>query len=192
MQPERQKPNWSRVKAALSDFDQKTLIRLIKDLFDASPDNRAFLAARFIREEYVDWALEEYRRRIVEQFYPKRGFGNPKMSVCRRAISDYRKARGDLDGLADLMLTIVEVGTQFARDFGVDDGAYFDSLGSMFESIIELLSTGQGMYVYGHLQHRVERLAQVADGMGYGHSDLIDGGIAILDFRYREWSEVEP
>jgi hypothetical protein len=37
-------------------------------------------------------AMEKYRRTIIEQFYPPRGFGKLKLVEARKAIRDYRRA----------------------------------------------------------------------------------------------------
>ena len=42
--------------------------------------------------------LEKYRRKIVEQFFPARGYGKLKLSEARKAIRDYRRATGNLTG----------------------------------------------------------------------------------------------
>jgi hypothetical protein len=48
---------------------------LVKDLHETSPDNRDFLQARFQAEESDGAALNKYRRKIAEQFFPARGDG---------------------------------------------------------------------------------------------------------------------
>ena len=102
---------WSQIKEKLSSLDKSGLSDLVRDLFKASADNRAFLAARFLEHGVGGVALEEYRRRIIEQFYPKRGFGKLKLSEARKAIRDYLKATADLTGTLELMLAYVETGT---------------------------------------------------------------------------------
>jgi hypothetical protein len=57
-------PKWSEIKNKLRDFDQDGLIGLIKDLFDASAEARAFLGARFMAQEDARVAMEPYRQRV--------------------------------------------------------------------------------------------------------------------------------
>jgi hypothetical protein len=40
-------PTWNDVKAKIAEFDRANLLALVKDLYGASKDNRAFLHARF-------------------------------------------------------------------------------------------------------------------------------------------------
>jgi len=87
---EKKSTGWQNVRRQLDDWSKPALIALVKDLYDASPDNRDFLLARFQAEEI-----------------PTRGFGKLKLAEARKAIRDYRKATGNLIGTIDLMLTYV-------------------------------------------------------------------------------------
>ena len=99
---EKKSTGWLTVRQRLSEWSKPALIALIKDLYDASPDNRDFLQARFHAEENTGVALEKYRRKIVEQFFPARGFGKLKLTGARKAIRDYRKATGTIDLMLQL------------------------------------------------------------------------------------------
>src|ERR1700693_1874832 len=71
----RKSTGWSQVHAQLKNGAKPALTALIKDLYNASAANRDFLHARFQAEETGGAALEAYRRQIIEQFFPQRGFG---------------------------------------------------------------------------------------------------------------------
>ncbi len=116
--PESTSVKWPQVKSALASLDKPELVALLKDLFDHSIESRAFLSARFLPEGVPDAILDKYRRRIVEQFLPKRGGGKLDLRSARRTIRDYRKATSDLAGTVDLVLTYVESGTDFTNQFG--------------------------------------------------------------------------
>lgn len=77
---EKQSDGWLHIRNQLGDWSKAALIALLKDLYGASPGNRDFLHARFQAEEPAGPALERYRRKIVEQFFPARGFGKLKLS----------------------------------------------------------------------------------------------------------------
>ncbi|MBC8097053.1 MAG: plasmid pRiA4b ORF-3 family protein, partial [Akkermansiaceae bacterium] len=94
---------WSAVKQHLKDWNAAQLSALIKDLYDSSKDNRTFLDARVQADGNGGAALETYRQRIVEQFFPKRGFGKLKLAEARKAIRDYKKATGNVEGAIELL-----------------------------------------------------------------------------------------
>ena len=61
---------WADIKAQLAFMDKADLLRLVKDLHDASPSNKAFLAARFLAPEDAGAILEQYRQRVITPFFP--------------------------------------------------------------------------------------------------------------------------
>ena len=95
-------PTWTDVKAKLADFDRVALLGLIQSLYAAHKENQTFLHARFGLAEDV---LEPYKKTIDRWLWPD-VFRRQDTSVsqAKRAISDYRKAVGDPEGLAELMV----------------------------------------------------------------------------------------
>jgi hypothetical protein len=81
-----------KIKTSLTSLERPELIALLKDLFDHAIGSRAFLSARFLADGVPDAILDKYRRRIVKQFFPKRGEGKLGLRSARRTIRDYRKA----------------------------------------------------------------------------------------------------
>ena len=152
----------------------------MKDLYEASSDNRDFLHARFQAEENTGDALEKYRRKIVEQFFPQRGFGKLKLAEARKAIRDYRKATGNLTGTIDLMLVYVENGTEFTQQFGDINESFYNSLESVLNELVQLL-VGEGRDFYPGFRERLQRLATRGDGIGWGYGDALRGQVSYLE-----------
>jgi hypothetical protein len=191
--PEHTSVTWSQIKAALTSLEKPELIALVKDLFDHSIESRAFLSARFLAEGIPDAILDKYRKRIVEQFFPKRGFGKLDLRAARRSISDYRKATFDLAGTVDLMLTYVESGTDFTNQFGDINESFYNSLESVLDEMVGLLKTPEGAALYSRFQDRVSRLARAASGIGWGYGDHVAEQIELLETEigkhWERWSD---
>ena len=164
----------------MDDWSKPALIALVKDLHDASPDNRDFLLARFQAEDDAGAALEKYRHKIVEQFFPSRGDGKLKLAEARKAIRDYRKATGNLTGTIDLMLTYVENGTEFTHEFGDINEFFYNSLESVLNEMSQLLMC-DGPELYPRFRERIRRLATHADGIGWGYGDAVRGQVYQLE-----------
>ena len=105
-------PTWIDVKTKLAEVDRAALLGLIQSLYAAHKDNQTFLHARFGLTEDV---LEPYKKTIDRWLWPD-VLRNQDASVFRakRAISDYKKAVGDPEGLADLMVFYCEQAARFA------------------------------------------------------------------------------
>jgi hypothetical protein len=108
----RSKPSWSDVKDKLADFDRPGLLGLVQDLYVASKDNQAFLHARLNLGEDV---LKPYKETIDRWLWPD-VFKNQDTSVAKakKAITDYKKASGTADGLAELMVFYCERASGFS------------------------------------------------------------------------------
>jgi hypothetical protein len=171
---------WSAIRRHLDVQSKPALLALVKDLYDASSTNRDFLRARVQAEAGDGTAVERYRRTIIEQFYPSRGFGKLKLAEARRAIRDYRKATGNLVGMIDLMLTYVENGTQFTRDFGDVNEAYYNSLESVLGEMTKLLLKEQPA-LYPQFRERIQALAAHADHIGWGYGDALRDHVGLLE-----------
>jgi hypothetical protein len=175
------KPNgWSAIRRHLSAQSKAALLALVKDLYDASSSNRDFLHARVQVEAGDGTAVDRYRRTIIEQFYPSRGFGKVNLAEARKAIRDYRKATGNLAGTIELMLTYVENGTQFTRDYGDINAAYYNSLESVLREMTQLLRK-DGPALYPQFRERIQRLEAHADQIGWGYGDALRDHVGLLE-----------
>jgi len=128
---------WSDVKTKLADFGRASLIGLLQDLDAVSKDNQAFLHARFALGSDV---LKPYKATIDSWLWPD-VFKNQDTSVAKakKAISDYRKAIGQPEGLAELMVFYCERAAGFSSDVGVQDEGYFDALVRMFGQALKAI-----------------------------------------------------
>jgi hypothetical protein len=180
------KPSWSEIRPTLQNLDSKALIALIKDLHALSQENRDFLAARLAAGARNQSSREAYRQRIEEIFFPKRGFPvKLDLRAGRKAINEYKKATGDIEGTVDLMLTYVESGTEFSRQYGDIDMPFYNSLVSVLEAISEeLRKHPQGPEIYRFYQSRFLELERNAGGMGWGYGDFVIDTIGQLDADY--------
>ena len=83
--------------------------------------------------------MEEYKKIIVEEFYPTKGnnsIGETRFAVCRKAVSDYKKLKPSADKLADLMLCYVENACQFTYDYGDMWEQYYTLVENNFDKTI--------------------------------------------------------
>ena len=164
-------PTWANVKAKLTAFDRAGLLELIRHLYAAHNDNRAFLHARFGLGQDV---LEPYKKTIDRWLWPD-VFRNQDTSVsqAKRAISDYRKAVGDPAGLAELMVFYCEQASGFCKDIGQQDEGYFDALVRMFEQALKSANTLPASDRDG-LIARLDRVREISHEFGYGVGDDMD------------------
>ena len=177
--PKNESGGWSAVRPQLSSWDKPALLALVKDLYAASEVGRDLVNARCRPAESGEAMLEKYRRKIVEQFFPARGFGKLKLGEARKAIRDYRKATGNLSGTAELLMTYVENGAEFTRQFGDIDERFYNSVESALNELAALLR-GEARGMYAWFADRLAKTEQVASGIGWGFGDHVSEVVAEL------------
>jgi hypothetical protein len=163
-------PSWSDVKAQLSAFDRADLLGLVQDLYAASKDNQAFLHARL---QLGDDVLKRYKATIDRWLWPD-VFKNQDTSVAKakKAVTDYRRASGTAEGLAELMVFHCERASGFSGDVGMDDESCLGALVRMFEqalTAVNALPPAQQAPLWA----RLEVVRDRCQGIGYGVGDNI-------------------
>ena len=170
---------WSAVRQQLTTWEKPALLALVKDLYAASDVGRDLVNARCQPAESTEAILEKYRRKIVEQFFPARGFGKLKLGEARQAIRDYRKATGNVEGTAELLMTYVENGADFTRQFGDIDERFYNSIESALTEVAALLR-GEARSMYPQLADRLAKTEQMAGDVGWGFGDFVSDAVAQL------------
>ena len=168
---QKSQPTWTDVKAKLADFDRAALLGLIQSLYAAHKDNQMFLHSRFGLGEDV---LEPYKQTIDRWLWPD-VLRNQDTSVSRakRAISDYKKAVGDPQGLAELMVFYCERGAGFCSDIATDDEGYFNALVRLFEQALKIVNA-LSVERRDNLLTRLDRVRVISRNIGYGVEDDMD------------------
>jgi hypothetical protein len=133
------RPSWTGLKAKLADLDRPGLVSLVQALYAASKDNQAFLHARFGLGEDV---LKPYKA-TIERWISPDVYKNQDTSVAKakKAISDYKKAIGRPEAMAELMVFYCELAGGFASEYGLDDQSYLDAMVRMYAQALKVIVT---------------------------------------------------
>lgn len=168
-------PSWSDVKGKLTTIDRAGLIGLVQDLYAASKDNQAFLHARF---GLGDDVLKPYKATIDRWLWPD-VFKNQDTSVAKakKAIADYKKAVGQPQGLAELMVFFCERAVGFSNDVGLQDEGYFDALVRMFGQALKAIDALPKEH-RPPLLGRLDAVRSLGHDLGYGVGDDMDDLLA--------------
>ena|ERR1019366_2464288 len=163
--------HWSDVKASLAGLDRDDLLKLVQDLYTAIKDNQLFLHTRF---GLGDDVLAPYKATISRWLWPD-VFKNQDTSVAKakKAIADYKKAVGQSQGLAELMVFYCQQAAGFYADVGMDDEGHFDALVRMFEQALKA-SAGLPAEQRDALRARLDKVRQMSHTLGYGVGEDMD------------------
>ncbi len=169
--PKKPRPSWTDVKTKLADFDRAGLLGVIQVLYAALRENQDFLHARFGLGED---ALKPYMTAIQRWLWPD-VLKNQHTSVAnaKKAISDYKKAIGRPDDLAELMVHYCEQAVGFCDDVGYEDESYFNALLRMFQQALFIIDRLPEVR-RDELLDRLDTVRRRAHNFGYGVGDEMD------------------
>jgi hypothetical protein len=122
--------------------------------------------------------LALYRQHITAAMYPDtvsalRDYSAANRQAARLAIQQYRQSAADLAGEVDLLLTFVEAGTGFTREYGDIDEEFYDDLECGLEDAAALLRSADGLPLYPRFRERLNVLARRASPVGWGYGDFV-------------------
>lgn len=163
-------PSWSDVKSRLADFDRASLLSLVQGLYVASEDNKAILHARF---GLGDDPLKPYKAIIAQWINPSDYRKPQSVAKAKKAISDYKKAPGQPEGLAELTVFYCEEVFDFLAGCGMDDEGFYDALVRMFEQALKYVLALPAPQQSAFLT-RLDRVRQLGQNLGWGVGDDFD------------------
>ncbi len=162
-----------KVVALKKELEKKTKHELIDEI--------ASLCKRFDNvNEFYSLSLsssneslhQKYKNTMMDEFVPSARVEFPKMrlSVARKAISEYKKFNPPASGIADLMVSYVEAGVKCTKFYGDIDEKFYSSMESMYESAIKtIIKEGFGR----EFNDRLVNIVSSTSGMGWRFHDTL-------------------
>ena len=158
----------SDLKRALSKKTKGELVNEISTLCQKFPQIKEYYQAQMSGPKDV---LNKHKSIIEKEFIEGKARGLPKarLSVGKKAISDFKKLTDDTELISDLMLTFVESVSWFSSEFGPDRETFYTSAENMFEKALKLMEKSG---LLGKYQSRAKKIVMNATD-GYGHQDSL-------------------
>lgn len=160
----------SKLKSILMSMDRERIIKLVLELYSARKEAQEYLDFYTEPDEYSK--LNEYKHIIKEEFYPSRN-SEPKtrFSVCRKAVSDFKKLKPSANTLADLMVFYMETVCRFTYDYGdMWEQFYISVEGNFNKTLNHLVLTN----LWDKYDLRIRQCLRWADSSGWGFSDALN------------------
>ena len=176
------KKSWKDIKPVVSGFSSAQLLGLVQDLYRLNAENASFMHARFLSGDAKKDHLTPYMTRIQRAISPTQPWKEDvKLAAGRKAINDFKKANGNIRDTLPLMIYYVKCGNDFTLEFGDIDESFYDSLCSMFSSIVQTLIKQQDQALLAEFMPLLEaELSRVDGKIGWGYPDELSDHLADL------------
>ena len=150
----------------LAERSQDELTDDLLALFDRFDAVKDYYQAQLSADD--EEVRAKYKAIVEREFAPARGFPQMRLSVARKAITDYQKVSGSREGRIDLMLAYVEAGVRCANTYGDLHEQFYSSMGSMFRSAVELIVEHKLQPAY---ERRCWQIVHDTRNIGWGFHD---------------------
>lgn len=166
------------LKKLLQSMDKEGLISLILEMYGTKKEMAEYL------DYYVSPNEKEQfikAKKIVEnEYFPAKGWAKERLSVAKKAISDFSKLKPSPELEAELMIFLVECGCRYTNDYGDMSEAFYTGMENNFSRALKFIEK------HGLLERfrpNAERCVQWSSSCGYGFEDAMG---SIFDEYYLE------
>lgn len=156
------------LKKELKTLSKDKIIDIVLELYSARKEAKEYL--EFFLNPNEKSEVEKYKMIILDEFCPSKGEPKCRFSVCRKAISDFKKLKPSPEVLADLMLYYIEEGVQVTIQYGDMWEQYYTALENNFEKAVVFIAKNGLMEQY---KVRIEVLLESVSHCGWGFYDTL-------------------
>jgi hypothetical protein len=163
------KASLNELKKRLSYKTNAELIEEISQLYQKFPVIKAYYQSKFFGDELT---ILDKHKAIVRNEFLMQGNRLPKMrlSVARKAVTDFKKIAQSTQNIAELMITYVEAGVSCTNEFGDIDEPFYNSMESMYETALKYIVKEQ---LFAEFEDRLKRIVSNTYRCGWGFHDQL-------------------
>lgn len=173
------------IKKWLKTYDKDVLISMIIDYYRISNDVKNYIYVQMSPDEAIEDLYNQAKITIVNEFFPQKGYGKTRLSIAKKAITEFKKYSGDEVKTIDLMIYYVELGVNFTKAYGDISESFYSSMESMYGNVIRKVTSDDALIrLY---KRRMENIVSKTRGIGWGFHD----NLAQLFYTYISDSEEE-
>lgn len=159
----------SQVKKLLAGMSKEEVINTVMELYDARKEARDYLDYYLNPNESNE--LEKFKKIVLKEFDDDISRDPQcRFSVCRKALSDFKKLAPSTETLAEAMVYYVERVCEFSFYAGDLWEQYYDSATSNFRSMLKFLAKNNMLEA---MMPRVVQIMAWCWPCGYGFHDEI-------------------
>ena len=171
----------SQVKKLLAGMSKEEVINIVMELYDARKEARDYLDYYVNPNENKE--LEKFKKIVLKEFDDDISRDPQcRFSVCRKALSDFKKLAPSTDTLAEAMVYYVERVCEFSFDAGDLWEQYYDSAASNFRFMVKFLVKNDMLEA---MMPRVVQIMAWCWPCGYGfHDEIGDSFCELVPSQY--------
>lgn len=150
-------------------MDKAELISFILEMYGTKKEFAEYL------EYYVSPNEKEQfikAKKIIEnEYFPAKGWPKERLSVAKKAISDFSKLKPSPELEAELMIFLVECGCRYTNEYGDISESFYTGMENNFNRALKFIEKHKLLESF---RPNAERCVKWASPCGYGFADTIE------------------
>jgi len=151
----------------IESLSPKDMAKEIRKLYQLFPEVAEYYQAKLSDEGETE-LMNKYTTIIEKEFRSDGIPGKSRISVARKAVSDFLKISTHGFNKAEIMMRYVEAGVKFTNAYGDIDEPFYNSMETMFEKALKYISENKMQDVF---RERCSKIVSDTGGIGWGFPD---------------------
>lgn len=157
------------LKNILNALPKEQLIKDIVDLFKKNEFVKDYYTSQY-GDNNSSSVLIKYKDIIENEFFPINGFAEARLSVAKKAITEFKKICNDKVLIAELMIFYVETGVKYTNCYGDINERFYLSMESMYEQVLKFITNNDLVDVF---KGRCLKITNNTVDVGWGFHDQL-------------------
>ena len=175
----------TELKKYLSNINDAEMKKLLCHIYKNSEMAEKMMNVFLLGSNYENKLLKDYREKMYKVFFPNdiihAGFS---LAWAKSLVSEFKKIGTELELVLELQLYYVECGTDFTNAFGDIDMAFYNSMCSVYHTVIQAVNHHENNYLYQKFEKRLYHIVKESEGIGWGYHDYVSE--EFFNIRWRE------
>jgi hypothetical protein len=158
----------SQVKKVLQSMEKEDVISFFLELYDAKKEAKEYI--EYIINPNEEEQFEKAKKIIENEYYPSKGEPKERLSVAKKAISDFSVLKPSPVLKAELLIFLVECGCQYTYDYGDMNESFYTAMENNFRRALEFMKDTD---LLERFRENAESCVEWSSVCGYGFADDI-------------------
>lgn len=157
------------LKKLLQSMDKAELVSLILEMYSTKKEIAEYLDYYVSPNEKEQFLKAQ--KIIEDEYFPAKGWPKERLSVAKKAISDFSKLKPSPEFEAELMIFLVECGCRYTNEYGDMTESFYTGMENNFNRALKFMKNHGLLDCF---RPNAERCVKWASPCGYGFTDTIE------------------
>ncbi|MCD8089704.1 MAG: DUF6155 family protein [Clostridiales bacterium] len=162
----------AELKKCLRNESWNRIEEIICRLYRSSDQANLYLNSLFNHEGAREELIDDYEKKLSRCF-ALGNYASPDMKACKKIVDEVRKF-ADLQVTLSVMLSFVEMGTEFTNNYGDMNESFYNSLLNTFGQFADYLNNEDDDTLYMLFKDRIDKVVSESAYIGWGCGDEIE------------------